>query len=157
MLYILDTDVISNLRKRRPDPGLVAWLAAADPAALRIAALTIAEVTYGIELARESNPASAMHLKTWWTGVLATSVVLALDAGPAGILGQMWAHRPLRHLATTPQGAGRLQTGGDLGIAAIALHHDATVVTGDAADYAAIATCFPALRVVNPFTGRTRA
>lgn len=156
-MNILDTDSVSDLRKRRPNPGLAAWLAAADPAALRITAITVAEISYGIELTRETDTVAADGLDAWFAGLLASAIVLPLDTGPARILGAMWACRPLRHLATTPPGTGRLQTGGDLGIAAIALHHDATIVTGNAADFALIAAHFPALRVLNPFSDRTRA
>jgi predicted nucleic acid-binding protein len=156
-MNILDTDSVSDLRKRRPNPGLAAWLAAADPAALCITAITVAEISYGIALTREADAGAADRLDAWFAGLLASSLVLPLDTGPARILGEMWACRALRHLATTPPGAGRLRTGGDLGIAAIALHHDATVVTGNAADFAAIAVHFPALRVLDPFSGRTRA
>jgi predicted nucleic acid-binding protein len=152
VMDILDTDSVSDLRKRRPNPGLAAWLAAADPTSLRITAITVAEISYGIALSREANAGAADRLDTWFADLLASAIVLPLDTGPARILGALWACRPLRHLATTPPGAGRLHTGGDLGIAAIALHHDATVVTGNAADFILIAAHFPALRVFNPFS-----
>ncbi len=156
-MNILDTDSVSDLRKRRPNPGLAAWLAAADPAALRLTAITVAEISYGIALTREADGVAADRLDAWFAGLLASSTVLPLDTGPARILGEMWALPPLRHLATTQPGAGKVQTGGDLGIAAIALYHDATIVTGNAADFALIATHFPALRVLDPFTGRASA
>jgi predicted nucleic acid-binding protein len=156
-MYILDTVSVSDLRRRRPNPGLAAWLAATDPALLRITATTVAEISYGIALARESDPGAAERLEVWLAGLLASAVVLPFEAGPARILGELWACRPLRHLATTPPGAGRLRTGGDLVIAAIALHHEATIVTDNVADFALIASHFPALSVFNPFTGRPGA
>jgi predicted nucleic acid-binding protein len=48
--YLLDTNVISEWTKRRPEPGVVAWLAAADEDTLYLSVLAFAEIRLGIEL-----------------------------------------------------------------------------------------------------------
>ena len=62
--YLLDTNVVSELRKLRPHGGLVAWLRSIDDAQLYLCAVTLGEIQAGIELMREqctvSVPQDAM-------------------------------------------------------------------------------------------------
>jgi predicted nucleic acid-binding protein len=48
-VYLLDTSVISELRKRRPHPAVVAWLRAVPSGNLYIFALTLGELQAGVE------------------------------------------------------------------------------------------------------------
>jgi toxin FitB len=49
-MYLLDTNVVSELRKQRPHGGVVAWLESIDDAQLYLSAVTIGEIQAGIEL-----------------------------------------------------------------------------------------------------------
>lgn len=51
-MYLLDTNIISELRKPRPHAGLLQWLHAADDAHLHLSAVTLGEIQAGIELTR---------------------------------------------------------------------------------------------------------
>lgn len=52
-MYLLDTNVISELRKPRPHGAVVAWLQSVDDAKLHVSAVTVGEIQAGIELTRE--------------------------------------------------------------------------------------------------------
>ena len=155
MTIILDTNVVSDLRLPDPDPRLAAWFAAAPEDALALAAFTIAEIEYGIAILPPSRAALAAQLRAWLEGMLEASRILPLDAAAARVLGRMHATPALRHLATMPPASRRPRFGGDLVIAAIAIAAGATVATRNLDDFAAIAAHFPALRALDPATGRS--
>ena len=64
-MYLLDTDVLSNLRKRKRDPNVVAWIGSVAPADLFLSAITIGEIERGIERQRNVNPTFADELAGW--------------------------------------------------------------------------------------------
>jgi len=72
MTYLLDTNVISELRKRHPDPNVVAWFDTVSSAEIFISALTIGEIRLGIERLRGKDSAQAEHLEHWLQGLRAT-------------------------------------------------------------------------------------
>src|SRR3981189_1616082 len=55
-VFILDTDVVSNLRRRQPNTALLQWIEAVGWAELAATVTTVMEITFGIEEARRSNP-----------------------------------------------------------------------------------------------------
>jgi predicted nucleic acid-binding protein len=64
--YLLDTNVISELRKGdRADPNVAAWFADVADAEIFLSALTIGEIRRGIESARRRDPDSAASLDSW--------------------------------------------------------------------------------------------
>ena len=54
--YLLDTNVVSELRKPRPHGGVVAWLQSLDESQLYLSAVTLGEIQAGVELTREQDP-----------------------------------------------------------------------------------------------------
>ncbi len=58
-MYLLDTNVISELRKPRPHGAVLAWLQAADNANLQLASVSLGEIQAGIEITREQDAAKA--------------------------------------------------------------------------------------------------
>lgn len=64
-MFLLDTNVVSELRKRKPHGGVLAWLKQVDEAQLFLSAMTIAEVQRGIELTREQDASKAALLDEW--------------------------------------------------------------------------------------------
>ncbi len=63
--YLLDTNVISELRKRRPDPRVIAWFDSVSSADVFISALTVGEIRVGIERLRRKDAAQATALDEW--------------------------------------------------------------------------------------------
>jgi predicted nucleic acid-binding protein len=58
-VYLLDTNVISELRKPRPHGAVLAWLQAVDNANLQLASVSLGEIQAGIEITREQDAAKA--------------------------------------------------------------------------------------------------
>jgi hypothetical protein len=132
-LYLLDTNVISELRRARPHGGVVAWLEGVDDSDLRIAAVTLAEIQAGIEITRDQNPARAVELESWLDSVAATYNALHMD----GRTFRLWArlmHRRGDHLIE------------DAMIAATAKVHDLIVVTRNTRDFVQFGA-----KTLNPF------
>ena len=78
-MYVLDTNVISEMRRRKPHGGVVAWLKARKESEISIAAPTIGEIQIGIELTRSNNPQKAVEIERWLQQVLETYRILAAD------------------------------------------------------------------------------
>jgi hypothetical protein len=72
MTYLLDTNVVSELRKRRPDPHVLAWYGTVTSAEIFISVLTIGEIRLGIERLRRKDTAQADRLEHWLQGLHAT-------------------------------------------------------------------------------------
>lgn len=112
------------------------------------------EIESGIALLEPTQPAKAAQLETWLDGVVATAAILPLEIEAARLLGRLRVVPALRNFVVTAPAARQAKLGADLAIAAIARQHDATVATGNFADFRLIAHHCPGLRVFDPFTGR---
>ena len=134
-MYLLDTNVVSELRKPRPHGAVVAWLQAQDDASLHLSAVTIGEIQAGIELTRPQDAAKAQEIEAWLEQVAASWNVLPMDA-PAF---RAWARLMHRRSDTVYE---------DAMIAATAQVHGLTVVTRNVADFKAFG-----VSLVNPFEG----
>ena len=66
--WLLDTNVVSELRKTRPAPRVKAWSDAQPPDSLFLSTVTLAEIRYGIEC--QSDPAFRQELESWLDGGL---------------------------------------------------------------------------------------
>jgi toxin FitB len=66
-MILLDTVVLSELRKSKPDAGVVAYLKAQVPDTVFLSAMTVAEIEAGIERQRSTNPEFASKLEDWLT------------------------------------------------------------------------------------------
>ncbi len=69
MSYLLDTNVVSELRKRTPDRRVVSWYDEVSSGELFISVLTLGEIRLGIERLRRKDSAQADHLEHWLTGL----------------------------------------------------------------------------------------
>jgi predicted nucleic acid-binding protein len=65
--YLLDTNVVSELRKRFPDPNVEAWYESVAGSQLFLSVLTLGEIRLGVERARRKDPAKAAMLENWLT------------------------------------------------------------------------------------------
>lgn len=64
-MYLLDTNVVSELRKPRPHGAVVAWLQSTAETDLYLSAVTLGEIQAGIELTREQDKTKAAEIEAW--------------------------------------------------------------------------------------------
>jgi predicted nucleic acid-binding protein len=95
--YLLDTNVLSELRKRHPDPHVLAWYATVRSAEIFISALTIGEIRLGIERLRRKDSVQADRLEYWLRGLQATysDHIVDVDSHIAEQWGRLTARDPL--------------------------------------------------------------
>ena len=91
MTYLLDTNVISELRKRNPDPRVLAWYATVTSAEVFVSALTIGEIRLGIERLRRKDGTQADALEQWLRGLQASygDRIINVDAAVAEAWGRL--------------------------------------------------------------------
>jgi predicted nucleic acid-binding protein len=78
-LYLLDTNVVSELRKPRPHGAVVAWVDRTADEDLHISAVTLGELQAGVEITREQDPKKAGEIEAWIDLVAQTWNVLPVD------------------------------------------------------------------------------
>jgi predicted nucleic acid-binding protein len=135
-MYLLDTNVISELRRPRPHGAVVAWLESVSDNELHLSAVTLGEIQAGIELTREQDPAKAGEIERWLDLVAASYNVLPMDAATF----REWSRLMHRRSDTLYE---------DAMIAATARQHKLTVVTRNVADFADFG-----VELLNPFETR---
>jgi predicted nucleic acid-binding protein len=77
--YLLDTNVVSELRKPRPHGGVLAWLNHQGEEQLFLSAVTLGELQAEIERTRRQNPAKASEIESWLDQLSASYQILAMD------------------------------------------------------------------------------
>jgi predicted nucleic acid-binding protein len=135
-VYLLDTNVISELRRPRPHGALLAWLRALPDGDIHLSAVTIGELQAGVEMTREQDPAKAAEIESWLEQVAQTYNVLPMDAGIFRAWARLMHRRPDDLIE-------------DAMIAATAIVHDLTVVTRNVRDFDSLG-----VRTLNPFSAR---
>lgn len=132
-MFLLDTNVVSELRRLRPHGAVLEWLQSVDEVALHLSVVTLGEIQAGVELTREQDVAKATEIEAWLNLLADTYSVLPLD-GPAF---RCWAKFMHRKSDTLYE---------DAMIAAIAKVNGLTVATRNVADFAQFA-----VPLFNPF------
>ena len=132
-MYLLDTNVVSELRKPKPQGAVVQWIQEVADAELHVSAVTIGEIQAGIELTREQDEPKARELEAWLELVSRSFNVLSMDAA-AFRVGARLMHRASSTLYE------------DAMIAATAKVHKLTVVTRNVADFKPFG-----VKMLNPF------
>ncbi len=133
-MYLLDTNVVSELRRPRPHGAVLNWIADVSANDLFLSAVTIGEIQAGIEITREQDDAKARELEAWLDQVGAAYGILPMDAAAF----RRWAQLKHRKSDTLLE---------DAMIAATALVHDLTLVTRNVRDFNALGVV-----VLNPFS-----
>lgn len=121
-MYLLDTNVVSELRRPKPHGAVLAWFQELEDTMLHLSAVTIGEIQSGIEITREQDATKASEIEVWLEMVASTYNVLPMDARTF----RAWAHLMHRRSDTVYE---------DAMIAATAMVHGLTVVTRNIADF----------------------
>ena len=132
-MFLLDTNVISELRRPKPHGAVLAWFEAVEDAQIYLIAVSLGEIQAGIELTRAQDEAKASQIAAWLELVAASYNVLAMDA----LAFRAWARLMHRKPDTVNE---------DAMIAATAKVHGLTVVTRNVADFKAFG-----VPLLNPF------
>ena len=136
MIYLLDTNVVSELRKPQPHGAVAAWRRSVPAHQLAIPAVVLAEAQAGIELTRTQDAAKAQELELWIDDLMAYYTILPAD----GPIFREWARLMLGKSD---------DLSADAMIAATARIHGMVVVTRNANDFASFG-----VQVVDPFLGQ---
>lgn len=136
MSYLIDTNVLSELRRKLPHPGLSAWFAQRPASSLYLSVLTLGELRKGIDGLNDED--RKLALSDWLhtdLSVFFLGRVLSIDEQVADRWGQLVA------------AAGRPLPAIDSLLAATALVHGLTVVTRNAKDFEGLG-----MAVINPWS-----
>ena len=125
--WLLDTNVLSELRRPKPSAKVVAFIAAQSLDSMFVSSVTLAEIRFGIELITDANRRS--ELQEWLTHKVRPMFEQRILPVTEDIMFK-W-----RLLVEEGRKAGHTFSQPDLIIAATGLHHGLTVVTRDTGDY----------------------
>ncbi len=133
--YLLDTNVVFELRKPRPHGAVVAWLRDLREDQVFLSAVTLGELQAGVERTRHQDPPKANEIEAWVDQLADSNRVLPMDTPCFREWGRLMSGKP-DHLME------------DVMIAATARVHALIVATRNERDFRPLA-----VRVVNPFKG----
>jgi len=131
--YLLDTNVVSELRKPKPHGAVVAWISELQENQIYLSAVTIGELQAGVEQTRKQDPHKAAQIQLWIDSLEQSYQVLPMDSSCFREWARLMYGKPDNLLE-------------DLMIAATARVHELTVATRNERDFAAAG-----VRVFNPF------
>ncbi|MDR0478091.1 MAG: type II toxin-antitoxin system VapC family toxin [Desulfobulbaceae bacterium] len=133
-MYLLDTVVLSELRKKERNMGLTAWIAAKPDSELFISVISIGEITRSISLQMKVNPDFAKALRLWLERLILAygDRIVPVDERVARRCGDLSAQIG--------------NTDADILVAATALEHDLAVVSRNEKHFANTG-----VRVINPW------
>jgi predicted nucleic acid-binding protein len=135
--YLLDTNVVSEIRRRAADRNVIAWLESVPPESLFLSVIVVGEIRAGIDRLRPRDSAQADVFEAWLSELLTSFAdrILPIDTRVAEAWGRLTAGRAL----AVEDGL----------MAATATVHRMTFVTRDVADVAGTGT-----PVMNPWDPR---
>lgn len=131
--YLLDTNVVSELRKLKPHGGVLAWLGTLQENQIYLSAVTLGELQAGVERTRRQDPQKAAEIESWIDQLAESYQLLAMDSSCFREWARLMEGRP----------DGLLE---DAMIAATARVHQLIVATRNERDFAHLDT-----EIKNPF------
>jgi toxin FitB len=131
--YLLDTNVISEVRRVKPHGAVVAWLETLRVEQIFLSAVTMGELQTGVELTRRQDAAKAREIESWLASVEMSFAIVPMDSACFREWSRLMAAKPhaLRE---------------DAMIAATARVHGFEVATRDEGDFKSLG-----VRIINPF------
>jgi predicted nucleic acid-binding protein len=132
--YLLDTNIVSEMRKKQADESVLAFVTRTHSSSLYISVLTLGELRKGVTQKHRSDPAAAKRLATWVNGLesMFSDRIIGIDAATARLWGELSGQRTRPVVDTL--------------LAATAIVHDMTLVTRNTRDVQDID-----LKLLNPF------
>lgn len=133
--YLLDTNILLEMRKSRADQNVTAFVMNTESSALYVSVLTLGELRKGVALKQRTVPAAATTLSAWVDGMefSFSDRILGIDTATARLWGELSAQRPRSVVDTL--------------LAATAMVHGLTLVTRNTSDVQDID-----VKLLNPFT-----
>lgn len=121
--YLLDTNIVSETRRKQADERVISFLSAAESSTLHISVLTLGELRKGAALKKKTDPDLARKLRAWIDGLESSFAdrTLGVDAATAQLWGELSAQRTRPVVDTL--------------LAATAIIHDLTFVTRNTRDF----------------------
>ncbi|CAK0742294.1 toxin FitB [Azospirillaceae bacterium] len=97
MSYLVDTNVVSEVRRKLPDANVLAWFGSTDPATVHLSVLTLGEIMKGAESLARRDPVAARALRDWLDGLRLhyADRLLGIDGAVAETWGRLSAQRPM--------------------------------------------------------------
>jgi toxin FitB len=135
--YLLDTNVLSETRKKLADARVLSFLSGVEPSALYISVLTVGELRKGVANKSRSDPEAAQKIGSWVEGLELSFAdrILGIDMATAKLWGELSAQRPRPVFDTL--------------LAATAVSHQLTLVTRNVGDVQDIP-----VKVLDPWKGQ---
>jgi toxin FitB len=121
-MYLLDTNIVSELRRPKPHGAVLAWAKAQPVSALHLSSVTIGELQAGIEKLRERDHGKAAAIETWLEQAISGFVILSMDAPCFRVCARLMHRASRSHFE-------------DAMIAATAIVHGLTVATRNVRDF----------------------
>jgi toxin FitB len=131
--YLLDTNVISELRRVKPHGAVVAWLETLRVEQIFLSAVTMGELQTGVELTRRQDAAKAREIESWLASVEMSFAIVPMDSACFREWSRLMAGKPDVRRE-------------DAMIAATARVHGFEVATRNEADFKRLG-----VRIINPF------
>jgi predicted nucleic acid-binding protein len=153
MVYVLDTDVVSNLSKQAPNRALLEWIAGTPPEEMRIPLAVVFELLMGVEgLINERKTERARELSAWLDALLDAyrDQVDAPDVEVARLQAKLFSSPALRGFLQPHPKSPKLKFDVDLIVAATAIARDAAIVSFNVSDYERIHRHFPLPGLYHP-------
>ena len=132
-MYLLDTNVISELRKPKPHGAVLQWISNIKNSELFLFAVSIGEIQSGIETTRDQDPLKANQIENWLDQLINNFDILPMDT----LAFRIWSKLIAKESTTVNE---------DGMIAAIAISNNLTVVTRNVKDFQRFE-----VRLINPF------
>ena len=135
-MYLLDTNVVSEVCKKRPNPAVGKWLSGLKPGQMFLSVTTIGEIQYGVEKIREIDPVRSAEFEAWIDDLTKQKQTLPITVEVMRQWGKLRANHPDPTKFF------------DLLIAATAMVHGLTLATRNIRDFQNIS-----VDLTNPFDG----